>query len=101
MKRYYSHYSYIYPDIYLKNHIIEMNDIMHIVRCLPFEKETADTIFHSGTLIFIPEEIEISDIQPDKCYNKNTVSTTHKKIISGHLKPIPYKVYDEEMSNIK
>ncbi|MDR1883295.1 MAG: hypothetical protein LBR26_11030 [Prevotella sp.] len=56
MKRYYSHYTFIYPGIYFKNHVVEMDAEGHIVRCFPFEKETERTEFYSGLLAFVPED---------------------------------------------
>lgn len=61
MKRYYSHYTFIYPDIYLKNHIVEMDSDGHIVNCFPFEKEIERTEFYSGVLAFIPQDFS-SDV---------------------------------------
>ncbi len=55
MKRYYSHYTFIYPDIYLKNHIVEMDDEGNIDRFFIFEKEIEKTEFYSGLLVFLPE----------------------------------------------
>ncbi|GEM_PF-6227987 len=62
MHRYFSHYTFIYPDIYLKNHIVEMNDDGHIVRYFPFEKEIEKTEFHSGLLMFVPKDITLDEI---------------------------------------
>ena len=61
MKRYYSHFTFIYPDHYLKNHIIELDDNNHIIKVFPFEKEIASTSFFSGLLIFIPSNIRLSN----------------------------------------
>lgn len=38
MKRYYSHYTFIYPDIYLKNHVVEMDDNERIIRFSLYER---------------------------------------------------------------
>ena len=56
MRRYFSHYTYIHPDIYLKNHIVELDEEFHIIRFFPFKKEIEKTEFHSGLLVFIPKE---------------------------------------------
>ena len=54
MRRYYSHYTYIYPDIYLSNHIVEL-DTKGCVSCyFPFEKEVEKTEFYSGVVLFLP-----------------------------------------------
>lgn len=71
MKRYYSHYTFIYPDIYLKNHIVEMDSDGHIVNCFPFEKEIERTEFYSGLLIFIPKDRELSIIEDKLIWDKN------------------------------
>lgn len=54
MLRYYSHYTFIYPDIYLKNHIVETDGKGHIIKVFPFTDEIEKTEFYSGLLIFIP-----------------------------------------------
>lgn len=59
-RRYYSHYTFIYPDILLKNHIVEINENDVIVNVFPFEKELERTEFYSGLLAFIPLEIKIN-----------------------------------------
>lgn len=55
MKRYYSHYTFIYPDIYVKNYIVEMDNNGKIIRIFPYNKEIEKTAFYSGILAFIPE----------------------------------------------
>ncbi len=55
MKRYFSHYTFIYPDIYLRNHIVEVSDDMKQISFFPFDREIERTEFYSGLLIFIPE----------------------------------------------
>lgn len=55
MRRYYSHYMYIYPDIYLKNYIVEMTDDLRILRVFPYDREIEKTEFYSGWLAFVPE----------------------------------------------
>lgn len=59
MKRYYSHYTYIHPDIYLRNHIVELDDIHRISRYFPFEKEIEMTEFYSGLILFVPLSIKM------------------------------------------
>ncbi|SBW05884.1 hypothetical protein [uncultured Dysgonomonas sp.] len=55
MKRYFSHYTFIYPDIYLRNHVVEISDDMKQISFFPFDREIERTEFYSGLLIFIPE----------------------------------------------
>ncbi|MDH6309643.1 hypothetical protein M2451_002173 [Dysgonomonas sp. PFB1-18] len=61
MKRYYSHYTFIYPDICLKNHIVELNDDDKITTYFPFEAEIEKTEFYSGLLIFLPDTVSATD----------------------------------------
>lgn len=62
MLRYFSHYTFIYPDTFLKNYIIETDGQGHILKLFPFEREIANTEFYSGLLIFFPStEIYRSD----------------------------------------
>lgn len=55
MKRYFSHYTFIYPNIYLRNHIVEVSGDMKLISFFPFDREIERTEFYSGLLIFIPE----------------------------------------------
>lgn len=92
MKRYYSHYAFIYPDIYLKNYIVEMGDDNRIVRAFPFEKEVERTEFYSGLLLYIPLElVEIpsafskSLFSSDKAFNLDTTiryKVVHREVMS-------------------
>lgn len=61
MRRYYSHYTFIHPDIYLKNYIVEMGDDNRIIRVFPFEKEVEKTEFYSGLLLYIPQDMDLSN----------------------------------------
>ncbi|MDR1092417.1 MAG: hypothetical protein LBL79_15220 [Prevotella sp.] len=54
MRRYYSHYTFIYPDTYVKNCIVEMDDNRKILRFFPFTKEMEKTEFYTGHLLFLP-----------------------------------------------
>lgn len=60
MKRYYSHYTFIYPNIYLKNYIIEVNDKEQITNAFPFRSEVEKTEFYSGLLLFYPVGVEVN-----------------------------------------
>lgn len=59
MKRYFSHYTIIYPTHFLKNHITELDDDKHLIRYYPYESEIRNTEFYSGLLIFTPEELAL------------------------------------------
>lgn len=66
MKRYYAHYTFIYPDIFLKNHIVEIADEGAIAGYYLFERELSHTEYHSGIQVFLPQSllnnIEIEDL---------------------------------------
>ena len=47
MKRFYSHYTFIYPDTYLKNNVVELDSENKIVRYFPFCRETEKTELYS------------------------------------------------------
>lgn len=93
MKKYYSHYTFIYPDICLKNCIVELNNQSFISAFYTFEKEIANTIFHSGLLIFFPQNIE-----PDRDL---LLSFKNRNLFQSEIaqsvvpKDTPYQVYDE------
>lgn len=71
MKRYYSHYTYIYPDTYLKNTVVELDDTNNIIDLFPYEKEIEKTQFYTGVLFFIPNTLRI---------NKYLVEYTKKQL---------------------
>lgn len=60
MKRYYSHYTYIYPNTYLKDTVVELDNTNNITRVFPFEKEIEKTVFSPGALFFIPNSMRIN-----------------------------------------
>lgn len=60
MKRYYSHYTYIYPNTYLKNSVVELDNTNNIVKVFPFEKEIEKTEFSAGVLFFVPNTFRIN-----------------------------------------
>ncbi|MDR1809422.1 MAG: hypothetical protein LBR34_03320 [Prevotella sp.] len=54
-RNYFAHYTFIYPDIFLKNHVVCVDAEGRIAGYHAFEKETPNTLFHSGLQVFIPE----------------------------------------------
>ena len=60
MKRYYSNYTYIYPDQYLENEVVELDDANNILSVQPFEKELENTKYHQGLLLFVPNTLRVS-----------------------------------------
>jgi len=61
MRRFYSHYTFIYPDTYLKNYVVELDDTCKITQFFPFEKEIENTEFYSGLLVFLPQNTELKE----------------------------------------
>lgn len=97
MKRYYSHYSFIYPDIYLKNSVVEIDQDNCIVSCFPYEKEIERTSFYSGLLLYIPVGISVDKSYirqiKDKIGDKNINWNTSTNIIFPDR---PFFIYSEE-----
>lgn len=62
MKRYFSHYTFIYPDILLKNHVLELSE--GDVVFYQYTHEIANTEFYSGLIICLPENISLEDVRP-------------------------------------
>lgn len=91
MKRYYSHYTFIYPDIYIKNHIVEMDDNRRIIRIFPYHKEVEKTEFYSGLLIFLPDNIPFS-----KEIKKNIGKSGFSKHECLHWEDSPYRFFEED-----
>lgn len=90
MRRFYSHYTFIYPDIYLKNHIVETSDNLEIIRVFPYEREIEKTEFYSGWLAFVPEgevvnndilsvSIEFPQNQNELIFQSNVFRVWHKE----------------------
>ncbi len=73
MKRYYSHYTYIYPNTYLKDSVVELDNTNNIVKIFPFEKELEKTEFSSGVLFFVPNSMRINPYFVD--YTKKQLFT--------------------------
>lgn len=61
MKRYYSHYTYIHPNIFLKNCVVETDNECRIVSAFPFSKEIEKTEFYSGLLLFIEPQVSLTE----------------------------------------
>ena len=57
MKRYFSHFTFIFPDQFLKNHIIEQNKEGYITSIYPFVEEVSNTEFMSGLIVFLPSDL--------------------------------------------
>lgn len=61
-RRFFSHYTFIYPDLFLKNVVVELNNEGRISLVFPFEREIENTEFYSGKLIFLPVGIDMNDL---------------------------------------
>lgn len=99
MKRFLSHYTFIYPDVYLKNTVVELNDRGNILKIFPFEKEIEKTEFYSGLLLFLPEDIACTllnsiSLEIGEC----NWSTTYELV--SELTQI-YTIFDESKRPIK
>jgi len=95
MKRFYSHYSFIYPDTYLKNHIVEMDDNRNIIKVFRYEKEVEKTEFYSGLLVFLPDSVELSV----EFFNLDHNNFSSDKDVSDFTIQA-YQVYHEEIGKI-
>lgn len=60
MRRFYSHYAFIYPDIYLRNYVLEFDPQNRIINYFLFKKEIENTLFYSGLLVVVPADIELT-----------------------------------------
>lgn len=92
MKRYYSHYTFIYPDIFIKNHIVELNGEYQITHIFPFDKEIERTEFYSGLLIFLPDNID-KDLDIQSIMNKDLF---HKEPLIQLSPEKRYKIIHKE-----
>lgn len=90
MKRYYSHYTFIYPEVYIKNHIVEMDNNGRIVRVFPYDKEVEKTEFYSGLLMFLPHSVPFT-----KELQENIKKSDFSK--DGRLlwEDAPYRIFEE------
>lgn len=63
-KRFFSHYTFIYPNLFLKSHVVEelSNGILNYY---PYTHEIANTEFHSGLLIYLPENLLLENVYGD------------------------------------
>lgn len=95
MKRYYSHYTFIYPDIYIKGFIVEIDDEGKITRLYRYEKEVEKTEFHSGLLIYMPVDTPV-----DSALIASIKDKDFKAIDKDVLRLPEYacKVYSEDLT---
>lgn len=70
MKKYFSHYTFIYPNTHLANHIVELDDNDRIISYCPYEKQLSETSFVSGLLILLPQGIEFAEVKDELLRNK-------------------------------
>ena len=97
MKRYYSHYTFIYPNIYLKNYIVEVNDKGQITNAFPFRSEVEKTEFYSGLLLFYPVGVEVNlqdRLKSDLFINPNkSLEFACKKYNITHIEDLTSYIY--------
>ena len=102
MRRYYSHYAYIYPDLYLKNSVVELDDTNRIIRFFPFEKEIENTEFYSGVLVFLPNDLSLDKNIFAKYIQDARIMTNNDTLLTYNVAILDfsYVVYDEDGSSI-
>lgn len=93
IKRYYSHYTFIYPDIYLKNVIIELDIENKIFDIFSFEKEIEKTEFYSGWLYFVSDPKDIMNMNFDA--NESHLFTSSELVLK-RLIGKAYKICDHD-----
>lgn len=99
MKRYYAHYTFIYPDTYLKNMVVELGDDNKITCIMPFEKEIERTEFFSGYIFFIPSAIIFNAcLMIDK--KKQFAWKKFDKDVNNIDSSILFHIYDEDLNKI-
>jgi len=91
MKRYYSHYTYIHPDIFLKNSIVETDDECRITRIFPFDREIERTEFYSGLLLFLQEGIDLSEDMYGRIKDADFISVGLDISLNDHYSIIIHK----------
>lgn len=91
MKRYYSHCTFIYPEVYIKNHIVEVDDNRRIVRVFPYDKEVEKTEFYSGLLMFLPHSVPFT-----KELQENIKKSDFSKQGCLHWEDVPYRIFEED-----
>lgn len=80
MRRFYSHYAFIYPDIYLKDCIVELDLSKNNITYYPFIHEVANTEFYSGWLFFVPsivvfQEKDITRLKEFGDFDENKIGS--------------------------
>lgn len=63
MAKYFSHYTFIYPNIHLTNHIVEFDAGDRLVNYFPYERQISGTVFVSGLLICLPHNMVLSEVK--------------------------------------
>ena len=93
MRRFLSHKIYIFPNICLSHHVVEYSDEKHIVACYPFNKEAENTSFYNGVLYFLPQLMDIQQI--------NETEITGRASSSEIMwDDVEYEVYDEDRKKL-
>lgn len=98
IRRFYSHYTFIFPHIYLKDVVVELDSENHIKLVFPFEKEIENTQFYSGLLICLPQDIPLSTTLLNEVKSKEYRPL--KKTYSPDL-AFECSVYDEDGTKIR
>ena len=60
MKRFFSHYTFLYPVLFLRNVVVELDDSNRLLAYYPFQEEVRNTEFYSGLLLFSVAEVHLN-----------------------------------------
>lgn len=87
-RRFFSHYTFIYPDLFLKNVVVELNEEGRINSIFPFEHEIENTEFYSGKLFFLP--VDITAISYTQIPAENYRTIDEKIVLEDSVSRIVY-----------
>lgn len=94
MKKYYSHYTFIYPDKYYKDVVVELNEINNIIRVFPFEEEIENTQFYPGIIVYIPNSSKINPFVIDYAKDQMKKKFDDESIDNAELKAVICNIPD-------
>ena len=99
MKRYYAHFTILYPNIYLKNIVVELDCENRISSLIPYCKEIEKTEFHSGYIYLIPSHISLDKLVLDNL--KNELQESQINDVCNKIDmTISYQIYDDSCNKI-
>lgn len=92
VRRFYSHYTYIYPDKFYKNAIVELTDNNRIIAIFPFEREIENTEFHSGWLFLVPSNTDVNKIDFENITKNKYFEDIPQDYIKNSLSYVIYNI---------